>query len=208
MHSLRKKKFALPDKRNYRKCKCDISKYEKYFHEEDNGVLYLGHNLKGEYIILCDTCYSIFNYNDFVWTCPVCKINFKSKKNVYQKNSTHTVNYFGDKISPKIEKNSTTMCKSPSNGDIIHRKKIIEVGPSSAENKENNSNIVKNLLIPFASSVIAQSIIALGSSRSGMINYSRKAIEEVRISRPRRAARVAYVFESFSQLGGSLSKVL
>ena len=145
MHSLRKKKFALPDKRNYRKCKCDISKYEKYFHEEDNGVLYLGHNLKGEYIILCDTCYSIFNYNDFVWTCPVCKINFKSKKNVYQKNSTHTVNYFGDIISPKIEKNSTTMCKSPSNGDIIHRKKIIEVGPSSAGNKENNSNIVKNL---------------------------------------------------------------
>ncbi len=72
----------------------------------------------------------------------------------------------------------------------------------------NRSNIVKNLLIPFASSVIAQSIIALGSSRSGIINYSRKAIEDVRISRPKRAARVAYSFEAYGQMLSSLVKVL
>ena len=141
MHTLRKKKMALPEKRISRKCKCDITKYEKYLHEEDNGILYLGHNLKGDYIILCDNCYTIFNYNDFIWTCPVCNINFKSKKNLYKKKYIQTINCFGEKISPKIQK-SPTMYKSPSNINIIHRRKFIETGPSSAGDKEN---IVKNL---------------------------------------------------------------
>ena len=145
MHSLRKKKYALPDKRNNRKCKCDLTKYEKYIHEDDSGILYLGHNLKGEYIILCDSCYTIFNYNDFIWACPICNSNFKSKKNLYQKNYTHTINYFGEKITIKIEKSPTSMYKSPSNENIIHKRKIVEIAPSSAGDKENNNNIVKNL---------------------------------------------------------------
>ena len=145
MHSLRKKKYALPDKRNNRKCKCDLTKYEKYIHEDDGGILYLGHNLKGEYIILCDSCYTIFNYNDFIWACPICNSNFKSKKNLYQKNYTHTINYFGEKITTKIEKSPTSIYKSPSNVNIIHKRKIVEIAPSSAGDKENNNNIVKNL---------------------------------------------------------------
>ena len=145
MHSLRKKKYALPDKRNNRKCKCDLTKYEKYIHEDDGGILYLGHNLKGEYIILCDSCYTIFNYNDFIWACPICNSNFKSKKNLYQKNYTHTINYFGEKITTKIEKSPTSIYKSPSNVNIIHKRKIVEISPSSAGDKENNNNIVKNL---------------------------------------------------------------
>ena len=145
MHSLRKKKYALPDKRNNRKCKCDLTKYEKYIHEDDGGILYLGHNLKGEYIILCDSCYTIFNYNDFIWACPICNSNFKSKKNLYQKNYTHTINYFGEKITTKIEKSPTSIYKSPSNVNIIHKRKIVEIAPSSPGDKENNNNIVKNL---------------------------------------------------------------
>ena len=141
MHTLRKKKLAIPEIRMSRKCKCDISKYEKYLHEEDNGVLYLGHNLKGEYIILCDCCYSIFIYNDFIWTCPICNINFKSKKNLYKKNDKKKSNYFGD--IKRIEK-SPTMYKSPSNVNIIHRKKIIESIPESPGDKTHNS-IIKNL---------------------------------------------------------------
>ena len=144
MHTLRKKKMALPEKRTNRKCKCDISKYEKYLHEEDNGVLYLGHNLKGEYIILCDCCYSIFDYNDFIWTCPICNINFKSKKNLHKKNYVKTMNYFGDKISSRIEK-SPTMYKSPSNVNIIHQKKLIESIPTSSSGKVKNNNLIKNL---------------------------------------------------------------
>ena len=144
MHTLRKKQLALPEKRINRKCKCDITKYEKYLHEEDNGVLYLGHNLKGEYIILCDNCYSIFNYNDFIWTCPLCNINFKSKKNLYKKNYVKKINYLGEEINIKIEK-TPTMFKSPSNINIFHRKKILESIPSSSGDKAHKVNIVKNL---------------------------------------------------------------
>jgi len=144
MHTLRKKQLALPEKRINRKCKCDITKYEKYLHEEDNGVLYLGHNLKGEYIILCDNCYSIFNYNDFIWTCPLCNINFKSKKNLYKKNYVKKINYLGEELNIKIEK-TPTMFKSPSNINIFHRKKILESIPSSSGDKAHKVNIVKNL---------------------------------------------------------------
>ena len=144
MHTLRKKQLALPEKRINRKCKCDITKYEKYLHEEDNGVLYLGHNLKGEYIILCDNCYSIFNYNDFIWTCPLCNINFKSKKNLYKKNYVEKINYLGEELNIKIEK-TPTMFKSPSNINIFHRKKILESIPSSSGDKAHKVNIVKNL---------------------------------------------------------------
>ena len=144
MHTLRKKQLALPEKRINRKCKCDITKYEKYLHEEDNGVLYLGHNLKGEYIILCDNCYSIFNYNDFIWTCPLCNVNFKSKKSLYKKNYVEKINYLGEEINIKIEK-TPTMFKSPSNINIFHRKKILESIPSSSGDKAHKVNIVKNL---------------------------------------------------------------
>ena len=144
MHTLRKKNMAMPERRIARKCKCDISKYDKYLHEEDNGILYLGHNLKGDYIILCDSCYSIFNYNDFIWTCPVCNVNFKSKKNLYKKHYINTTNYFGEKITKKIEK-CPTMFQSPSNFGVIFKKKIIEPVPSSAGDKGNNINIVKQL---------------------------------------------------------------
>ena len=155
MHTLRKKKFALPEKRVNRKCKCDLTKYEKYFHEEDKGTLYLGHNLKGEYIILCDCCYSIFNYNDFVWTCPICNVSFKSKKNLYKKNYSKATIFLGDKINPKIEK-SPTMFKSPSNVNIIHRRKILESIPASSGEKAHN-NIIKNLFNKNNNNIINQS---------------------------------------------------
>ena len=60
-----------------------MTKYDKYLHENDNGVLYLGKNLKNEYVIICGNCYTIFNYNEFIWNCPVCNINFKSKYSTY-----------------------------------------------------------------------------------------------------------------------------
>ena len=156
MHTLRKKKMALPEKRINRKCKCDITKYEKFLHEDDNGVLYLGHNLKGEYIILCDSCYTIFNYNDFIWTCPICNVNFKSKKNLYKKNYVKTKNYLGEEISTKIERNPT-MYKSPSNVNILHTKKILENIPSSSGDKSPNINIIKNLFNKNDDNIINQS---------------------------------------------------
>ena len=139
VHTFQKKKYALPDANYNRKCKCDISKYEKYLHENDNGVLYLGINLEGQYIIVCDVCYSIFKYNDFTWNCPVCQVNFRSKK-IYSKNDYHTA---GSGFERKLDKNEY-MFKSPSHANINPNKIYFE-GSSSAGFKINSGNIVKNL---------------------------------------------------------------
>ena len=81
---LYKKKNALPDIEYNRKCKCNLVKYDKYLHDNDNGILYLGTNLEGQFIIVCDECFAVFKYNDFIWKCPLCKVSFKSKK-IYSK---------------------------------------------------------------------------------------------------------------------------
>ena len=139
VHTFQKKKYALPDVNYNRKCKCDISKYEKYLHENDNGVLYLGVNLEGQYIIVCDGCYSIYKYNDFTWNCPVCKVNFRSKK-IYSKTDYHTAaSGFGRKSDKK-----ECLFKSPSHANINPNKIYFE-GSTSAGFKANSGNIVINL---------------------------------------------------------------
>ena len=63
---------------------------------------------------------------------------------MYKKHYINTTNYFGEKITKKIEK-CPTMFQSPSNFGVIFKKKIIEPVPSSAGDKGNNINIVKQL---------------------------------------------------------------
>ena len=138
VHTFQKKKYALPDINYNRKCKCDISKYEKYLHENDNGVLYLGVNLEGQFIIVCDGCYSIYKYNDFTWNCPVCKVNFRSKK-IYSKNDYHTA---GSGFGRKSDKKEY-MFKSPSHANINLNKIYLE-GSTSAGFKPNSGSIMKN----------------------------------------------------------------
>ena len=143
MHSLRKKSFAVPEININRKCKCNISKYDKYLHQNDNGVLYLGHNLEGEYIIICEGCYSIFKYNEFLWNCPLCGINFKSKKIMANINHQKTIYEFGNEKSENYEKK--IIFKSPSHMNIGKKKSIDITPPSAKLTKLNSSNIVKNI---------------------------------------------------------------
>ena len=144
MHCLRKKKLAAPEININRKCKCNISKYDKYLHQNDNGVLYLGHNLEGQYVIICDGCYSIFKYNEFLWNCPLCGINFKSKKMMCNVNHQKTMTGFGNKVFENLEK-KPIIYKSPSHLNLS-KKNIIENQPPSAEIcKVKKNNIVQNL---------------------------------------------------------------
>ena len=143
MHTLRKKKLAIPQLNINRKCKCDISKYNKYLHQDDNGILYLGNNLEGQYVIICDKCYSIFIYNEFLWSCPLCGINFKSKKIIIK--TKYERGIIGkEKIKNEKTERSEDNFKSPSNN--LERKKYIEKYPTSAGFiKKNSDNIIKNL---------------------------------------------------------------
>ena len=146
MHSLRKKIFAVPDNNLNRKCKCNIEKYEKYLHQNDNGVLYLGHNLEDQYVIICDGCYTIFKYNDFLWHCPVCSINYKSKKISSRINQDKTSIGFGKKISEKIENKKQVIFKSPSHLNINRKKIEINQPISAGISNLNSNNIAKHII--------------------------------------------------------------
>ena len=136
---LYKGKHALPDINYSRKCKCNISKCDKYFHENDNGTLYLGTNLEGQYIIVCNECFSVFKYNDFIWNCPICKVNFKSKK-IYSKEDYQKVLIgFGGKKYNKKE----AIYKSPSHIIIINNNNASKEMPQ-IRMKVNLSNISKD----------------------------------------------------------------
>ena len=140
VHSLRKKKFAYPDMIFNRKCKCEIIGCKKYFHEKDDGILYLGKNLEGQYVIICDKCNSIFKYNDYIWKCQMCKIGFKSKKLYEQSNHLKTLTGFGTKKINKKENifNSPSICNSIN-------KKIYQDRVSNTGAKANSNIIAKNL---------------------------------------------------------------
>ena len=132
---LYKKKHALPDVYYNRKCKCNLVKYDKYLHDNDGGILYLGTNLEGQFIIVCDECLTVFKYNDFIWKCPLCKVNFKSKK-IYSKEDYQKIlaGYLGEKYSKKESKN-----KSPSHTNTNYNKEV-----PKARLKINLSNIMKS----------------------------------------------------------------
>ena len=144
MHCLRKKKYAIPEININRRCKCDITKYEKYIHQNDNGVLYLGHNLEGQYVIICDTCYSIFKYNEFLWNCPICGINFKSKKIMSEIINDRTMIEFWNIKNEKMEKKQIIF-KSPSHMNIGKKKNIENYPTSAGLIKNNNNSVVNNL---------------------------------------------------------------
>ena len=138
VHILYKAKHALPDIYYNRKCKCNISKCDKYLHESDNGTLYIGTNLEGQYIIVCNECFSIFKYNDFNWNCPLCKTNFKSKK-IYSKEDYQRVLkcFVGKKYTKK-----DPIYKSPSHVVIINKKASQEI--PKIRMRVNLSNITKD----------------------------------------------------------------
>ena len=145
MHSLRKKKFAIPEIKINKECKCDISKIKKYVHQNDNGILYLGQNLEGQYVIICDRCYLVFKYNEFLWNCPTCGLNFKSKKIIHKMKKTATLNELNNINNEIIEKRKYIF-KSPPQFKNIERKKNIENALSSEWlNKTNSDNNVNNL---------------------------------------------------------------
>ena len=133
---LYKKKNALPDIYYNRKCKCNLGKYDKYLHDNDGGILYLGTNLEEQFIIVCNECLKVFKYNDYIWKCPLCKVNFKSKK-IYSKEDYQKIltGYLGEKYSKKESIN-----KPPSHINNINR----EVPKMRL--KVNLSNIMKDTI--------------------------------------------------------------
>ena len=75
IHTLSNKNYAYPEKLLNKDCDCNINYIKKYKHN-DGGILLEGEK-NGQKIILCDKCYEIFDYLDYIFSCPLCNRIFK-----------------------------------------------------------------------------------------------------------------------------------
>ena len=84
VHALSNKILASPLCTINKGFECNLNYIMKYKHF-DGGVLFLGER-NGKKIILCDKCYEIFDYYNFIFSCPLCNKKFNpSYANTSQK---------------------------------------------------------------------------------------------------------------------------
>ena len=85
IHILLQKKYAIPKTIKNKKCDCDLTKTDRYYHnKKDMGILYTGYGEYENYII-CDECHKIFDINDFKWKCPICLLNCSDDEGIIPK---------------------------------------------------------------------------------------------------------------------------
>ena len=117
IHALCNKKYSFPEKYLKKDCECNLMYVKKYKHN-DGGILYEG-ELDGQRIILCDKCYQIFDYYNYIFSCPLCYKIFKPTYIEYQK-----INYAFE------------------NQNFIEETKIFENGGKN-NNQRNNIGFLK-----------------------------------------------------------------
>ena len=154
IHILHQKKCAFPKLFKEKKCKCDLSKIDKYYHNKnDMGILYTGF---GEYenFIVCNKCYHIFDINTFEWSCPLCILNFTNNKKtistkINKKNSLEIQQNRNEKIKLKEEPKKHKTLDSVNN---FKRKSYQETMIDSQETtrrsitKGNNTDFSDNVI--------------------------------------------------------------
>lgn len=74
VHTLFDKRYAGPTSVSNKTCGCNLNNVMRYKHN-DGGILYVGER-NGLKIIVCDKCYEIFDYYNFVFSCPLYGKNF------------------------------------------------------------------------------------------------------------------------------------
>ena len=91
IHTLLRNKNALPNI-NFciKKCNCDLNNISQYTHDDEGKLLEGIKNNKKT--VICNKCFKIFNYNELIWTCPLCKNIFKYKNFHVSKIKSKSIN--------------------------------------------------------------------------------------------------------------------
>ena len=106
VHTLFNKKNAGPESLLNKTCECNLNNITKYRHS-DGGILLDGER-NGQKIVLCDKCYNIFDYYEYIFTCPLCNKKFNSnKEHYYEYNSIIEGSVFSNKDLRFNKRNST-----------------------------------------------------------------------------------------------------
>ena len=118
VHTLCDKKFASPKSTINKGCDCNLNYIMKYKHS-DGGVLYIGER-NAKKIILCDLCYQIFDYNNYIFSCPLCNKSFnpfyidtfQRISKGYESSSYPNKEYINCKYHRRSAKNSSYLQKN------------------------------------------------------------------------------------------------
>jgi hypothetical protein len=79
INTISSNQYAIPDLIYDKFCDCDISKHKHFIHSDNcDGLLYQNF-FNEKKTIVCNKCFQIFYFNNFVWLCPICGSTFKTK---------------------------------------------------------------------------------------------------------------------------------
>ena len=120
-------------------CECnnDIKKIKFIHRKYCRGELFLG-ELNGKKVIICNKCDSIGNYDNYIWTCPLCYKKFRDNENIINK----------DLINEQKSENKSVSKERKNYNNIIFKKQktsIKSVLFKNLRNCNNKENINCNL---------------------------------------------------------------
>jgi hypothetical protein len=152
VHTLLKRKFAMPRNIRKRVCNCEILNPKKYKHNTDKGILLEGFRY-GKKVIVCEKCFKIFNYYTFNWNCPECGVGLNGNNNsLISKELLSESTSF----SYKLEKDKNNLKQISKYNTTASNAKIKNIFPNSnnkseikidkkisINNNEKNNNIIE-----------------------------------------------------------------
>ena len=158
VHTLLKRKLAMPRNIKKKTCKCELLNSKKYRHNIDKGTLLEGFRY-GKKVIICDKCFKIFSYYTFNWNCPECGIGLNGNTNNLLTKELSESTSFSYKLEQdknnlkQISKFNTTATNAkiknifPNNKSEIKngKKVLITINDNNNNmNEINNSNVLNS----------------------------------------------------------------
>ena len=148
VHTLLKRKYAIPRNIKKKSCKCELLNIKKIKHNTDKGILLEGLRY-GKKVIICDKCFKIFNYYTFNWNCPECGIGLNGNNNpILSKELSESSSF-----SYKLDQDKTNLKQNAKYNTTASNTKIKNIFPNNNKSEiksgkkpinhinEKNSNI-------------------------------------------------------------------
>ena len=123
-------------------CNNDIKKIKFIHRKFCRGELFLG-ELNGKKVVICNKCDSIGNYENYIWTCPLCYKKFRDNENIINKDLNNEEITQNRSIS-KEKKNYNNRIFKKQKTSI---KSVLFRNLKNLNNKENincNINVINN----------------------------------------------------------------
>ena len=127
-------------------CNGDIKKLKFIHRKYCRGELFLG-ELNGKKVVICNKCDSIGNYDNYVWTCPLCYKKSRNNENVVNKDLSKEKKIENENRSiskEKINSNSKVFRKQKTSIKSVLFKNLRNFNNNNKENINCNINVINN----------------------------------------------------------------